>query len=115
VIKALEETGQSLPQDYARKPYLYPHLAHILQAFFQLDSDRNFRDVTKKAKVDGKDANKTIKQPMPISFNSIARYANIYGYDEELDDLDEFMFFIRKLDNAYMEFESDKVNPDVKR
>lgn len=108
MIKALEETGQSLPQDYVNKPELYPHLVITLHAFFQLDSGRNFHEITKKVKVDGKDTNKTIKLPMPISFNSVVKYASIYEYDEEMDDLEEFMFFIRKIDNAYIKFESDK-------
>lgn len=97
-----------MPEDYANKPEIYPHLIIILNAFYQLDSDRNFQDHTKQVKAEGKTANKTIRLPLPISFNSIVKYANIYGYDKDLDDFEEFMFFIRRLDNTYIKFESDK-------
>ena len=76
-----------LPDRIANAPVLHQGLELYLDAFFDLDSDRQVGQAL-----------------LPIPWSSVIRFAEVYELDNE--QRDDLLFFIRCMDNAHI----DRVN-----
>lgn len=76
--------GQPMPDFIANAPELQLGLQIFLQAFFELDTERQIGP----ASVGG------------IAYSSIRDYANAHGFTE--DETSDLCFMIRKLDTFYL-------------
>lgn len=80
IAKQAMQFGQPLPDRIANAPELQAGLQLYLQAFFELDSERN--------------------ELSPIPWSSIADYAAAYDFDEE--QTADLFDIIRKVDAAHI-------------
>lgn len=79
------QMGQPLPERIANAPELKIGLQLYLQAFFDLDSDRN----------DG-----------PIPWSSVSNYGKTFSLDvEQTDDL---FYFVKRMDTAFLKWKARK-------
>jgi len=79
VIKQIARFGGALPDRVTDKPKPGVGLDFYLIAFFDLDTERDLTNL------------------QPIPWSAIVAYANLY--EANVDDL---TYFIRKMDNAYL-------------
>lgn len=84
IAKQAMRAGQPIPARIANAPELHLGLELFLNAFFDLDSERQ--------------AGFGIG---PIPWSKIREYATAYRFDDELTE--DLMFFVKQLDNAHME------------
>jgi hypothetical protein len=82
--QSLRETGK-LPERILNAPSLKLTNQFYFQAFFELDSER----------INGFDIG-------PIPWSSIVKYAEYHGF--EYDEREDFLVFIRRMDNVYIDF-----------
>jgi len=75
--------GNKIPDRIANAPTLEPSLVFYYEAWQELSTDRQF----------GMGVG-------PIPFTSVLQYGNHY----EIEDLDDFLFFIRSLDAEYIKY-----------
>lgn len=90
IAKQAFRAGQPLPERIANAPELIIGLQLYIQAFFDLDSDRNHQFA-----------------PMAIPWTSIKDYAVAFGLDEE--QTEDMMFLVRKMDNEHLKRLSAKM------
>ena len=88
IIKQAMRFGTPIPNRMLNAPKLMLGSEHYLNAFYDLDTERNFS-----------------VSLSPIPWSSINKYAQAYGFDDE-----ELQFIIRKVDNAYLKDMSKKQN-----
>lgn len=82
-IKQAEDAGQPIPDVYQNKPILAIGLQLYLDAFFDLDSERNHsQGVT------------------AIPLSRVRDYAKAYDFDDE--QAENLLYFIRVMDTAHM-------------
>lgn len=80
IAKQSMQSGQPLPDRIANAPELYQGLYLFLQAFFDLDSER--------------------EPPKPIPWTSVLTYAVFNKFDEE--QTEDLIYFIRKIDAEHL-------------
>lgn len=76
----MKRDGVTLPDNLASQPTLAPNLLVYLDAFYELDTERPAGMV-----------------PGAIPWGKIIQYGQHYGFD-----LEELLFFIRKMDEAHL-------------
>jgi len=76
----MKRDGVELPDNIANQPVLQGNLIGYLDAFYELDTERDHGMV-----------------PGPIPWSSIVAYGDRYGFDVE-----ELVYFIRQLDEAQL-------------
>lgn len=79
VLKQINRFGGATPERIAAKPKLGLGLQFFLTAFYDLDTERDLSTM------------------QPIAWSSIVNYAKFYNAD-----ISELLYFIRKMDNAYL-------------
>ena len=84
IIRQIARSGQPIPEHLTKSPVLWGGLDLYLQAFLDLNADRQ--------------AGMTI---MPIPWTSIFAYAKAYGLSAE--QTEDLIYHIRYMDDAYME------------
>ncbi len=77
----MERDGIELPDNVANQPVLQANLIGYIDAFYELDTERAF------GMMQG-----------PIPWSRIVQYGERYRFD-----IEELVFFIRKLDEAHLE------------
>lgn len=83
ISKQAIRAGQPIPPRIANAPELHIGLELFLNAFFDLDGERQ--------------AGFSIG---PIPWSKIKEYCTAYGFDEDLSE--DLMYFVKALDNAHM-------------
>lgn len=83
IVKQAIRAGQPIPTRIANAPELHVGLELFLNAFFDLDTERQ--------------AGFSIG---PIPWSKIKEYAVAYGFDNDLTE--ELFYFVKALDNAHM-------------
>lgn len=78
----MERDGAALPKQISDQPELQGNLICYLDAFYELDTERSHGMALVR-----------------IPWSRIIAYGQHYGFD----DLDELVFFIRKMDDAHIE------------
>jgi len=76
----MKRDGIELPDNVATQPMLQANLLCYLDAFYELDTERDHGMV-----------------PGPIPWSSIVAYGERYRFD-----IEELVFFVRKLDDAHL-------------
>lgn len=76
--------GAPIPERIANAPVLMQGLELYLQAFFDLDSERNVGFSI-----------------CPIPWGSIVNYAQVYGFDDE--QREDLIFLVRRMDVAHID------------
>lgn len=84
IAKQAMRAGNPLPKRIAEAPELRPDLALYLQAFFDLDSERNHS-----------------LAPTAIPWSKIKDYAVTYEFSEE--QTEDLLFFIRQMDSEHLQ------------
>jgi len=79
-----QRAGAPLPDRIANAPELQKGLELYLNAFFELDSERQVGFSV-----------------LPIPWRSIVNYAQVYGFDDE--QREDLIFLVRKMDNAHID------------
>lgn len=82
----MERDGAATPQVLSQQPRLPLNLLMFLEAFYELDTERT-HTVTM-----------TGMSVARIPWSKIVQYAEHYGYE-----VDEFLYFMRKMDDAHLE------------
>lgn len=77
----MKRDGIEIPEDISHQPILPANLLGYLDAFYDLDTERNHSNGLAR-----------------IPWSAITRYGEFYRYD-----LDELHFFIRRMDDALLE------------
>lgn len=83
VIQA-QRARAPIPERIANAPVLQQGLELYIEAFFDLDSERQVGFSI-----------------LPIPWRSIVNYAQVYGFDDE--QREDLIFLVRKMDNAHIE------------
>lgn len=81
----MADTTGKTPPALLNRPVLKPHLAHLLEAFYELSSQRMIGEV-----------------PQPIQISEILAYVDLLGVIEP-EDRQQLLKAIRTLDAAYLE------------
>ncbi len=76
----MKRDGVEVPENVSTQPVLQSNLVGYLDAFYELDTERPMGTL-----------------PGPIPWSAIIDYGTYYGFD-----IDELLFFIRKLDEAHL-------------
>lgn len=76
--------GRPIPERIANAPSLDPSLSIFLGAFYDLTTERR--------------AGFSV---LPIPWSSIANYGKVYGFDK--DQFEDLVYFVRRLDEAYLD------------
>jgi hypothetical protein len=85
----MKRDGVEPPENIAKQPVLQGNLIGYLDAFYELDSERNHGFALVR-----------------IPWSKIVNYGSHYGFD-----IEELVFFIRKMDDAHLEqMEKAKTN-----
>jgi hypothetical protein len=84
IAKQAVRAGQAIPARIANAPELHVGLELFINAFFDLDSERQ--------------ASFSIG---PIPWSRIKEYANAFSFDDEIQE--DLFYFIKKMDNAHLE------------
>lgn len=84
IMKQAQRAGAPIPDRIANAPVLQIGLELYLNAFFELDSERQVGFSI-----------------LPIPWRSIVNYAQVYGLDDEQQE--DLIFLVRKMDNAHIE------------
>ena len=92
IIAQAVRAGAPIPDRIANAPVLMQGLGLYLQAFFDLDSERQIGFSI-----------------LPIPWRAVVKYAQVYGFDEE--QREDLLFFIRRMDNAHIERMNKKIPP----
>jgi hypothetical protein len=77
----MERDGVELPDNIANQPVLQGNLVCYLDAFYELDSERSHGMALAR-----------------IPWSRIVKFGMHYGYD-----IEELLFFIRKMDDAHLD------------
>ena len=77
----MKRDGIEVPEDVAAQPILQGNLVGYLDAYYELDTERNHGYALAR-----------------IPWSRIVRYGTHYGFD-----IEELVFFIRKMDDAHLE------------
>jgi hypothetical protein len=80
IIKMAENNNLPIPDRILNKPILEEGLELYMQAFYDLDTERDYS-----------------MQAGPIKWSDIVGYAHYYDFDEE--QTDALLFFMRRMDN----------------
>jgi hypothetical protein len=91
IAKRAYQNGEPMPERIANAPELKLGLQLYLNAFLDLDSERELG---------------------PIPWSSISNYARTFGFDEE--QTADLFYFVRKTDNAVTRKRSEKQKADAK-
>lgn len=83
IVRDAMRFGKPIPDRIANAPELRPGLQLYLQAFFDLDSERNHAF-----------------SPTPIPWSSIKEYAKLMEFDDE--QTADLFFFINKMDEWHL-------------
>ena len=84
----MKRDGIPIPEDLSNAPTLPLSLVGYLDAFYELDTERHHGQGL-----------------MRIPWSAIVRYGQYYGYN-----VDELLFFIRRMDDAHLENMRKKVS-----
>lgn len=93
LVAQCKRFGEPLPERIKNKPRLGLGLDIFLDAFFDLEYDRNWLVGT-------------VAQPLPISWGTLQKYAEIYEFSGILRD--DLLYLVRALDNAYINYINKK-------
>ena len=88
IIRQAILNNQPVPDKIAKAPDLLPWLWPIYQAFTRLTTCRH--------------------ELGPIPWTAIHQYAQAYGFDDDVDELDRFETLISNMDSAYIEHVNQK-------
>lgn len=84
-MKQIKRFGGKTPDRVLNRPKLAPGLKFYLDAFYELDTERNLTDL------------------QPIPWSSIVHYADRYETNEE-----DLLYLIRAADNEYLKSTANK-------
>lgn len=83
IVRQCINTGREIPDKIQNAPKLIMGLEFVLDAFFELDTERQLGF-----------------SPGPIPRSAIKNYAN--EYDMYGNEFDEFLFLIRRMDTSHL-------------
>ena len=89
IVSQAKRFKEPIPERIKNKPRLGIGLEIFLDAFYDLEHDRNW--------IAGNTA-----QPLPIAWSSLIKYAEVYELPSTLRE--ELLYFVRELDSTYMRY-----------
>lgn len=85
------QRGAVIPERYGQTPELLPWLRYVYSAFLELSTCRHV-------------------DMGPIPWLAIERWGSKFGYSE--DQFEDFVYYIRQLDNDYLDFMNEKMRKE---